>query len=245
MYKQAKKLLGKNERYKTGLFMAEGRRIVEDAVLSKNAEYIFVSENYSGETYGLPTYILTGSMFSGLSDTKTSQGIIAVCKMTPADMGSLQGDMILVCDGVSDPGNLGTLIRTAECSGADGVLILKGTVDPYSPKVVRSTMGSIFRMPLYFADKDEVKNLKGYKIAVTTLDGSENLYECNLTEKIAVVVGNEAHGADRKLIDCADIKIKIPMQGRAESLNASVAGSVVMYEAYRQKYEEARGKSGE
>lgn len=245
IYKQAKKLLGKSERYKTGLFLAEGKRIVSDAVSSKAAEYIFVSEDFSGEDFGLPTYVLNNSMFSELSDTKTSQGIIAVCRMNFADINCISGDLILVCDGVSDPGNLGTLIRTAECSGADGVIILKGSVDPFSPKVVRSTMGSVFRIPMYFIDGGVKEYLDEYKIAVTVLDGSKNLYECDLSGKIAVVVGNEAYGVGYELVKCSDIKIKIPMSGNAESLNVSVAGSVVMYEAYRQKHINTKGKSGE
>ena len=236
IYKQTKKLLNRSERNKTKLFIAEGQRIVEDAVLSGAVEYIFISDSYDGADYKLPVYRVSGKMFSALSDTETSQGILAVCKMADSDLATIDGDTILVCDGVSDPGNLGTLIRTAECSGVSGVVLLKGTVDPYSPKVVRSTMGSIFRMPLYFAQLEDVsEKLSKYALVAMVLDGSRDLYDIDFPKKTAVIVGNEAHGICKELADIAQIRALIPMCGNSESLNASVAGSVVMYEIFRQK----------
>ncbi len=237
IYKQAKKLSQRSERYKTGLFIAEGRRIVEDAVLSKSVNMLFVSSNYN---YPVPdditTYKITDKMFSALSDTCNSQGIIAVCKMPEFNIKDVKGDTLLVCDGVSDPGNMGTLIRTAECSGASGVVVLKGATDPFSPKVVRSTMGSIFRVPVYFAEATDIpKYLKDYNIVVTVLDGSTDLYQTKLSGKIAVVVGNEGDGISQEVIKQSNVRVRIPMEGSAESLNASVAGSLVLYEIYRQK----------
>lgn len=236
IYKQAKKLLNRSERYKTGLYIAEGRRIVQDAVEAEAVSHIFVSADYDGELYGVDTYRISDRMFAALSDTETTQGIIAVCKMKTYDLADIDGDSLLVSDGVSDPGNLGTLIRTAECAGVSGAVLLKGTVDPYSPKVVRSTMGSVFRLPIYFAMAEDVKkHLSDYRLAVTVLDGSESLYDIAFDGKTAVVVGNEAHGVSSELIQMADIRLRIPMCGNAESLNASVAGGIVMYEIYRQK----------
>lgn len=236
IYKQAKKLLSRSERYKTGLFMAEGRRIVQDAAEAGVVSHIFVSANYDGDLYEVDTYRVSDRMFSALSDTETTQGIIAVCKMKAYDLSDINGDTLLVSDGVSDPGNLGTLIRTAECAGVSGAVLLKGTVDPYSPKVVRSTMGSVFRLPIYFAMAEDVKKyLSDYRLAVTVLDGYESLYDTAFDGKIAIVVGNEAHGVSAELIQMADLRLRIPMCGNAESLNASVAGGVVMYEIYRQK----------
>ena len=236
IYKQTKKLLSRSERNKTKLFIAEGQRIVEDAVSANVAEYIFVSDNYSGTEYDLPVYKVSDKMFAALSDTETTQGIIAVCRMTDYNIEETACDTLLVCDGVSDPGNLGTLIRTAECSGVGGVVLLKGTVDPYSPKVVRSTMGSVFRVPLYFAQvQDLATHLSDYDIVATVLDGSKDLYDIEFPEKTAVVVGNEAHGVSKEVADMAQIRTLIPMCGNSESLNASVAGSIVMYEILRQK----------
>ena len=236
IYKQTKKLLSRSERNKTKLFIAEGQRIVEDAVAANVAEYIFVSDNYSGTEYDLPVYKVSDKMFAALSDTETTQGIIAICRMTDYNIEETDCDTLLVCDGVSDPGNLGTLIRTAECSGVGGVVLLKGTVDPYSPKVVRSTMGSVFRVPLYFAQaQDLATHLSDYAIVATVLDGSKDLYDIEFPEKTAVVVGNEAHGVSKEVADMAQIRTLIPMCGNSESLNASVAGSIVMYEILRQK----------
>ena len=236
IYKQTKKLLNRSERNKTKMFVAEGQRIVEDAVASGAAEYLFVSQDYRGDEYDLPTYRVSGKMFCALSDTETNQGILAVCKMQEYDINNINCDTLLICDGVSDPGNLGTLIRTAECSGVGGVILLKGTVDPYSPKVVRSTMGSIFRMPLYFAQMQDLTDyLSEYAIVATVLDGSKDLYDIDFPAKTAVVVGNEAHGVSSGVADMANIRTRIPMCGKSESLNASVAGSVVMYEIFRQK----------
>lgn len=236
VFKNTKKLLLRSERYKTGKFIAEGARLAEDAFLSKSAEYIIVSNSYGGEIYDLPAYRISDKMFSALSDTKTTQGIIAVCTMVQSNISAISGDTLLVCDAVSDPGNLGTLIRTAECSGVSGVVLLKGTVDPYSPKVVRSAMGSLFRMPIYFSQIGEVKEkLAGYSLVTTQLDGSSDLYETVFPQKTAVVVGNEAHGISSELSGLSDLRVRIPMLGNAESLNAAVAGSVVMYEIFRQK----------
>ena len=236
IYKQTKKLLNRSERNKTRLFIAEGQRIVEDAVQAKVAEYIFITDSYGDVNYDIPVYRVSDKMFSALSDTETSQGILAVCGMADSNLKDLSGDTLLVCDGVSDPGNLGTLIRTAECSGVCGIVLLKGTVDPYSPKVVRSTMGSIFRIPVYFANLEDVPvYLKDYSLVAMVLDGSKDLYDIEFPEKTAVIVGNEAHGICRELADMSQIRALIPMCGNSESLNASVAGSVVMYEIFRQK----------
>ncbi len=236
IYKQTKKLLNRSERTKTGLFIAEGQRIVKDAVESGVAECIFVSHGYVCTEYDLPVYRVSEKMFSALSDTETTQGILAVCKMTDNCMKEISGDTLLVCDGVSDPGNLGTLIRTAECSGISGVVLLKGTVDPYSPKVVRATMGSIFRMPVYFAQVQDIReHLGDYSLVATVLDGSEDLYNITFPKKTAVVVGNEARGISNEIVELAQIRTLIPMCGNSESLNAAVAGSIVMYEIFRQK----------
>ncbi len=236
IYKQTKKLLSRSERNKTKLFIAEGQRIVEDAVMARSVEYIFVSEIYQGIEYELPTYKVSEKMFSTISDTETTQGILAVCKMPIYNIEEITCDTLLISDGVSDPGNLGTLIRTAECSGVGGVIILKGSADPYSPKVVRSTMGSVFRIPLYFMQAEDLGDrLSGYEIVATILDGSEDLYSIKFPEKTAVVVGNEAHGVSDRVANMAQIRAIIPMCGNAESLNASVAGSIVMYEILRQK----------
>ena len=235
IYKQTKKLLLKSEREKTGLFIAEGRRIAEEAVQNGVVEYVFVSESFGDFKADIPVYSVSDKMFSAVSETETTQGILAVCKYHKKSIDDIFGHTLVICDGVSDPGNLGTIIRTAEASGVSGVILLKGTVDPYSPKVVRSTMGSIFRMPLYFCEIKDLQNLSEYDIVATVLDAKESLYEAEFGEKNAIVIGNEAHGISDDVIKMAQKRIKIPMEGKSESLNASVAGAVVMYEFLRRR----------
>lgn len=234
-YKSIKKLKQKSERDKTGLFLAEGARIALDAVASGCAECLFISERYGVFDTHLPVYRVSDQMFAQLCETDTPQGILAVCKIRRHSLSRLSGDTIVLCDGVSDPGNLGTIIRTAECTGVGGIILLKGTADPYSPKVVRSTMGSVFRVPLYFAQPEDLAALQEYTLLATALDGSEDLYKTDFPEKTAVVIGNEAHGVSRQVLDLAEKHIRIPMEGGAESLNAAVAGAVVLYEIYRRR----------
>ena len=235
IYKQTKKLLLKSERDKTGLFIAEGRRIAEEAVQCGVAEYIVVSESFGNFEADIPLYSVTDKMFSAVSETETTQGILAVCKYEKKRIGDIKGHTLIICDKVSDPGNLGTVIRTAEASGVSGILLLKGTVDPYSPKVVRSTMGSIFRMPLYFCEIKDLQNLSEYDIVATVLNAKESLYEAEFGKNNAIVIGNEAHGVSDEVIKMSKKLIKIPMEGKSESLNASVAGAVVMYEFLRRR----------
>lgn len=235
LFKQTKKLLSRSERYKTKRYIAEGKRLVRDAVEAGCAEYIFVSEGYCGDIYAVQTYGLSEKMFAQISDTQTTQGIIAVCSMADYVISDDMGNLLLVSDRVSDPGNLGTLIRSAECAGAAGVVVLKGSVDPYCTKAVRSAMGSLFRIPIYFCDEDEfLKTAAEYSLVSTVLDGSVDLFDTEFPEKVAVVVGNEAHGISPRVASASDVRVRIPMCGGAESLNASVAGSVVLYEIYRQ-----------
>ena len=146
---------------------------------------------------------------------------------------------VLVLDRVADPGNVGTLIRTAEAAGIAAVVLLAGCADAYAPKTVRSTMGSLLRMPvLCDMPEDEFiswAHKNNYEIMVTCLDGAQNLYEAEFGARTAIVVGSEAYGASESLKVVAAKRVFIPMQGRAESLNAAVAGGIVMFEAMRRR----------
>ena len=146
---------------------------------------------------------------------------------------------LLVMDRMQDPGNVGTIIRTADGAGFGGIIIVKGTCDVYSPKVVRASAGSIFRMPFIFVENNEelfriLKDM-GKTLAVTCFEGAENYQDCDLSENTAIAIGNEGSGVSPQLIEMADKRIKIPMYGNIDSLNASVAAAVVMYEAERQR----------
>ena len=146
---------------------------------------------------------------------------------------------LLIMDSIQDPGNLGTMIRTADAAGFTGMIISKGCVDVYNPKVLRSTMGSIFRMPLCFTDKLEnvLENikLKGIRVYASHLSAKESCYEINMTNNIAIIIGNEANGISNEILPYADKLIKIPMYGRTESLNASIAAGILMFECVRQR----------
>ena len=147
--------------------------------------------------------------------------------------------MLLVLDRVGDPGNIGTMLRTADAAGIGGLVLLKGCADIYAPKTVRSSMVSLFHIPVLsgVSEQEFVSTAKkaGYDLLVTCLDGADNLYKADLSGRIAFVMGNEAGGVSETLLEKADKRVYIPMAGRAESLNVAMAAGIVMFEALRRK----------
>lgn len=237
----------KKYRERTGCFVVEGLRAVEEAVRYADVQKIFaVADNSNdrqsqlladAEAKNIELYSVTDAVMKKLSDTEAPQGVLAVCAKPQGFIGA--DGSVLVLDRVADPGNVGTLIRTAEAAGMAAVILLAGCADAYAPKTVRSTMGSLLRMPV-LCDVPEAEFISlaqknGYEIVVTCLDGAENLYEANLSARAAIVVGSEAYGASEGLKAAAAQKVYIPMQGKAESLNAAVAGGIVMFEAMRRR----------
>lgn len=243
--KAVSELKQKKYRERTGLFVVEGLRAVEEAAEYAQVEEIFAVPNDNdarlaqllrdAEVCGIKLYAVTEAVLKKMSDTETPQGVLAVCRKPQGIIGA--GGPVLVLDRVADPGNVGTLIRTAEASGMAAVVLLVGCADAYAPKTVRSTMGSLLRMPVVsgMAENDFITwaQKNGYEIMVTCLDGAENLYKTEFSGKTAIVIGSEAYGASEGLKAAASKKVFIPMQGRAESLNAAVAGGVVMFEYLR------------
>ena len=243
--RQLTALIGKaRQRKKTGLFTVEGARIVRE-VPDDLLEELYVSESFeagngdflSGKRY----FTLTDELFASVSDTRTPQGILAVVKMpshTLADM-LKEKPFLLLLEDIQDPGNLGTLIRTAEGAGADGVILSKGCVDLFSPKSVRSTMGSLFRLPILTAEdlNRTVEELKGRDIAVYAahLSGKISYEKADYTKGCAIAVGNEGNGLTDGLTARCTQLVRIPMEGKLESLNASVAGAILMYKAHEQR----------
>lgn len=150
----------------------------------------------------------------------------------------IHGDIIVALDDVQDPGNLGTILRTADSIGLTQILVSKGTADAYNPKVVRSTMGAIFRVKIIECEdlKQTLKEIKKhkFKVVVSSLQTENSLYDMNYHKKV-IVIGNEANGVEQEIQELADEKIKIPMLGKTESLNASVATGIILYEYVRQK----------
>ncbi len=231
--KLVKHLSKKSERERSGLFIAEGIRLVRDAVNDGKIEFMIATSPHNG--FEGDTYIVNEQMFKKLSDTMSPQGVMAVCHMPVWDDNLLDSaQLVLVCENTSDPGNLGTMLRTAEAAGADAVVLAGNTVDLYNPKTIRSTMGSVFRVPVFAGDEyiDILKH-KGFTLAVTCLDGAVDLYDAPVSGKIALAIGNEAHGITKELMEKADLRVKIPMSGRVESLNAAIAASICLYECRR------------
>lgn len=241
--KLIRSLSAKSGRKKAGAFVAEGKRLVEEALTyaAERVRFFAVSESFGEKNKnfikmldetGKSVYTVKENLFREACATEHPQGVLAVMDLTgapKADMSSAQ--FILVLDGVSEPGNLGTIIRTAEAAGVDAVLLCGDCADVYNPKVVRATMGSLFRVPLMFGGPDELVHLKesGFRLLTAALDGAEDDIRLSADEKRAVVIGNEAHGVSETVLNLADIRLRIPMHGKVESLNAAVAAGILMY----------------
>ena len=193
---------------------------------------------------GSSLLVVSDTVFKSVSETKTPQGILAVVEMPDyglLDKGFLEqaytknGKIkLLVLEDTADPGNLGTIMRTSEAAGVTGVIMGKGAVDIFNPKVVRSTMGSIFRLPFAYVEdlKETIKELKnqGISFYATHLKGKKSYKDIKYSDRSAILVGNEARGLSDEVADLADTYVLIPMQGKVESLNAAVAAALMMYE---------------
>ena len=248
--KAAAELKQKKYRTQNGLYLAEGLRTAEEAVAYKAVETLFYVATDDERTMRLledaaaqniKLVCVSENVMKKIADTETPQGIIAVCKMRQPKLENLlaSGKMLLVLDRVGVPGNIGTMLRTADAAGIGGLVLLKGCADIYAPKTVRSSMGSLFHIPVLsgVSEQEFVRAAKkaGYDLLVTCLDGADNLYKADLSGRIAFVMGNEAGGVSETLLEKADKRVYIPMAGRAESLNVAMAAGIVMFEALRRK----------
>lgn len=247
--KLAGALKEKKARDKEGLFVIEGPHLIEEALHAGFAlKFLLFSKKASNkvvaavEEMGFSTYLVDEKTMDSVSDTKTNQGLIAVVPKLAFsfdDIKTGKDTMILVCDGIQDPGNLGTMIRSCAGAGCGAVIISDDSVDPYNPKTIRSTGGSIFKLPVICeADiKKTVSYLKAKNIKVLCADasGDESLFECDLSGKTAFVVGSESKGVKKEVLKNCDAVVKIPMQKNVESLNAAVAASVMLFEGMRQR----------
>lgn len=243
IYKTCRELLLKKNRTRTGRYLVEGENLVREVAELGLAEIIVARGDYSKETVfsGVETVFMTGKLFSGLVRTETDQGILAVArKKTPSVREFLvkgaegQGN-VLVMDGVQDPGNIGTMIRTAVGAGYSGILATKGTGDIYSPKVVRAAAGALMRIPILAGvpPREAIEILKegGKKIIGTRPEGALPYGEVDLTEGCALVIGNEGNGMSEIFCEHTSVNVTIPMMGGLESLNAAVAAGILMYRA--------------
>ena len=248
--KHIRKLKDKKYRDESNEYVVEGVKLVEEAV-KENAKIkqIIVCEDTT-RTYEIPTHIMleiakyecisvSDKIFNIITQVTNPQGIMAIIEKNAQDAQiDYSKDIIVVLDDVQDPGNLGTILRTVDSIGLNQIIVSKGTADAFNSKVVRSTMGAIFRIKIIEVENlaQAIKEMRKhhFKLMVTSLQTKNSIYDIDFNKKI-IVIGNEANGVSKEIQDMADEKAKIPMLGRTESLNASVAAGVVMYEYVRQK----------
>ena len=243
--KLVRALLGRpKERREANAFVVEGIRLIEEAVTAGwKFQFVLYSDglNERGQdllkvltAHRIEVEEVAGDLLQKLSDTETPQGILAVLEFTNLKVPA-SPNFILIPDQVRDPGNLGTLIRTAAAAGVQALFLPDETTDAFAPKVVRSGMGAHFRLPIHVLTWDQIReNTKDIEVYLADMDG-KSFWETDLRKPLALIVGGEADGASEEARKLATQKISIPMAGNVESLNAGVAGSVVMFEVVRQR----------
>lgn len=232
------------ERLGQGLFLAEGEHMAGEAVKERKARALLLQEGarekYAAllaSAHDLPVYDLAPHVMAALCDAKTPQGVIAVCPY-PRDT-QAAGDLLVALDGVQDPGNVGTILRTMDAAGYTGLLLDEKSADPYSPKALRASMGGVFRIPCRRCDDlpGALAQLarEGYDVIAGDLRGENMFHRPRAKKKLCVVIGNEGAGISPAVLAIATMRVKIPIPGGAESLNAAVAGAIMMYDLLRER----------
>ncbi len=254
LIKHIKSLQQKKYRDSCGQFFIEGIKMVDEALKQDCTQNIVICPDLLEKTAGGGEFLeiikefkvelsaVPANIFKEISDTDTPQGILAVIGKQDvypegAEWLTAENGLYVLLDGVQDPGNVGTIIRTADAAGADGVVLSKGCADIYSPKTLRSTMGSIFRVRLYEkADlcktAEDIQNAGG-RIIGTAPDVGLVYSEADYSGITGIIIGSESNGIRPELLELADCTVRIPMKGGAESLNASVAAGILIYEAVK------------
>lgn len=248
--KQIKKLKEKKFRDAENCFIVEGIKLVEEAILENQIiKNIVICEDCVNDgtieaklLFKIAKFnciYVSKKVFDTISEVNSPQGIMAVVEKNNKDsLVDYSEDIIVALDNLQDPGNLGTILRTIDSANLKQVIVTKNTVDFYNSKVVRSTMGAIFRVKKIETDNlvqtlEEIKK-NGFEVMCTALDGNESIYDMNFNKKV-IIIGNEANGVSKEVQNIADKKVKIPMLGKTESLNASVAAGIMIYEYVRGK----------
>lgn len=250
-------LLTKRGRDEQGAFLLEGVHLIQEALRSQakvqailyNIDRdlpqdleIYRSGSMAEQGRSMEWVGVSEAVLAKCTETKTPQGVVAVCAKADYDTAVFlrpNHALVVAVDGVQDPGNLGTIIRTADAAGATGVLLGRGTVDLYNPKTVRSTMGSLFHLPIAECDLQELlpsAGKLGIRLVGTRLDARRHCYELDLRQPVWFLVGNEGSGLSPELAAFVNEDIIIPMQGQAESLNVAMATGILLYEAMRQRH---------
>ncbi|MFH1347085.1 MAG: RNA methyltransferase [Candidatus Margulisiibacteriota bacterium] len=231
-------------RHKEHRFVVEGPHLVEEA--AELIDFVVYAERLpilpKLEDLGIDCLKVSKKQFTEISEVETPQWILAVVKeqqFSLRDILKTENPLIVFCVEVQDPGNLGTIIRIADAVGAAGIILSRGTVDLYNGKVIRSTMGSLFHLPIVSAEDSiemiEVLKKKQVRIVAADINGQKDYFEADYRDPTAVLVGNEGAGLPEGIVGLADDAVKIPMPGKAESLNVGVSTAVVLYEALRQR----------
>lgn len=253
--KEWAQLLERKGRDKQQRFLVEGPHLVEEALRSrapvttvlyarsKAGNVAAALLELAGQETGIEWIAATDAVLAKLSDTQTPQGVVAVVEKIPLTPEQFLGGrnprgFVVVLDAVQDPGNLGTIIRCADAVGADGVVLGRGTVDLYNPKTVRSTMGSMFHLPILEANLADIlpqAREAGARIVGTSLQATHSCYETDLTQPTWLVFGNEGQGMSAATAALVTDPVIIPMHGRAESLNVAMAATVLLFETSRQR----------
>ena len=236
-------------RREDGVFLVEGPRMFYE-VDKKNMKKAYLSERFYQTMEnraildGIDWDVVENSVFDKISSTMTPQGVLCVLKQPEYSLDDLlkkEHPLLVFLENLQDPGNMGTIFRTAEGAGADGIIMTANCVDIFNPKTIRSTMGSIYRMPFICLKENETQPMlsllrkKGIATCAAHLKGEHTYDHEDYTKGTAFLIGNEGNGLTDETAEAASLKVKIPMEGRLESLNASVAASILMYEAYRQR----------
>jgi len=239
--------------HEQNLLVIEGRRTIETALeAGVDIREVFFTDRFGSQSEcrailsrlgkkGSKIFAVADHVLTKITDTETPQGVAAVVSYEIYSLDNFpaqKSPLYAVAGGIQEPGNLGTIIRTADAAGAAAVIILEGTCDVFMPKVIRATAGSIFHIPIAQAAEGHfLKWLRRRKVllAAASADAAMSLFDAKLTSPVAFVFGNEAHGVSKAIKDAADLSLKIPIYGKAESLNVATAAAVCLYEAARQR----------
>lgn len=239
------------ERKKQDVFLVEGIRMFSEIPAPIHVETFVTEECYEKHQAlfrDMVYELVSEQVMDAISDTKTPQGVVSIvkrCHYTVEEVCKGRNPLIMALENLQDPGNLGTIIRTAEGAGVTGILMSRDTVDVYNPKVVRATMGSIFRIPFCYvenlAEIVEDLNNRNFTTYSAYLQGN-SFYDYDYQKPTIFCIGNEGNGLSKEILKAATYKITIPMKGKVESLNAATASTVLMYEALRQRNSNYRQK---
>ena len=246
---EVRRLISKRkEREAAGLYVAEGIRLVEEALPhAKDCAWLLWSGPLSPRAEvlirafadaGVSVEEIMPRLMDSIADTDSPQRVLAVMKMAPLPLPE-KADFIIIADGIQDPGNLGTLFRTAAAAGADALLLMPGCADEFSPKVIRSGMGTHFRLPFARMDWNEaekwLRSFPDMQVLAADSDGGVSCWQTDLRKPSAMIIGSEANGPCDRALALSDERILIPMPGKVESLNAGIAAGILIFEVVRQR----------